>query len=149
MVVSRARKAVQGAFLVFCGATLGTFLRAGVTLAHPAQPDSWPWTTFAINLIGAFVLGVLLESLAIAGTDDGRQRIIRLTFGTGVLGGFTTYSTYVLEITQRMDAPVLAVTYALVSMVLGVGAAGLGIGARQFVARRSVEPPSRTVGEDS
>ena len=130
-------RTLQYAWLVFCGATLGTCFRAALSFAHPTQPDSWPWATFVINLVVAFILGVLLETLAISGPDDGWRRTVRIAVGTGALGGFTTYSTFILEITQRMDFPVLATTYALVSLVLGVLAAGMGIVLAGSVRRMS------------
>ena len=142
-------RTLRYALVVFCGAALGTFLRAAISFAHPTQPDSWPWATFAGNLVGAFILGVLLESLASSGPDDGWRRIARLNLGTGILGGFTTYSTYVLEITQRMEAPVLAISYALVSTLLGIFVAGTGVVLAGSVRWRHPLKPERTAGAHS
>lgn len=119
--------------LVFVGGALGTALRAGLEDAF-AQPTGWPWATFAINLVGSFVLGLLLERLVRGGPDEGRRRAVRLGCGTGILGGFTTYSTFVLEV-ERLATDgetVVAVAYPLVSVVLGLAlaAAGMTLAAR-------------------
>ncbi len=115
--------------LVACGATVGTLLRASIELAFPHGAGEWPWATFWINIVGSLILGALLEALALAGPDSGWRRVVRLGAGTGVLGGFTTYSTYVLEIDTlaRSGYAALGATYALVSIVLGVAASGLGV----------------------
>lgn len=117
------------ALLVALGATLGTFLRASLQLAYPHSAHGWPWVTFLINLSGSFILGLLLESLMLAGADEGWRRAVRLACGTGILGGFTTYSTFVLEFEKLAlaGAPLFGVGYAFVSLILGVLAAGAGV----------------------
>lgn len=73
------------------------------------------------NTIGAFLIGALTARLPKA-TD------LRLLLGTGALGGFTTYSAFMTgTIGLWADAPLLAVAYAAGSLVLGVGAAALGL----------------------
>ncbi|MFL1428539.1 MULTISPECIES: fluoride efflux transporter FluC [unclassified Nocardiopsis] len=127
------------ALLVAAGSTVGTFVRAGLGTAFPAAEGQWPWATFGINVLGSLLLGVLLEALSRAGEDTGWRRRVRLAAGTGVLGGFTTYSTYVLEIDRLAGAGHLpvAAAYALVSVIAGVAAAGLGVAAVAAVARRA------------
>lgn len=140
--------------LVALGGAVGTTARAVLEAVAPAPPGSWPWTTFAINVAGSFLLGVLLESLHLSGPDEGRRRAVRLGVGTGVLGGFTTYSTFALEADRLLTggglaadpdaqgtATVLAgapvgAAYALGSVVLGVAAAALGIRVTFLAARR-------------
>ena len=115
------------ALLVAVGAALGTFVRASISSAFPHPADGWPWATFAINVTGSFVLGLVLESLVLSGNDTGWRRTVRLTCGTGILGGFTTYSTYVLEVEKlvQLGAPAYGLLYALLSLILGLIAAGL------------------------
>lgn len=114
--------------IIFLGGTVGTFLRATLEDAAPAAPHGVPWTTLTINVVGALLLGVLLESLARIGPDTGWHRSARLGLGTGVLGGFTTYSTFALETVQRLTAGayLIGVGYAVASVVLGIGAAAIG-----------------------
>src|SRR3712207_1753280 len=77
--------------LVLLGGTVGTGLREAITLLTPRVADV-PVATVGINVVGAFLLGVLLEHLARSGPDAGRRQDLRLLLGAGGLGGFTTYS---------------------------------------------------------
>lgn len=114
--------------VILIGGTVGTAIRAWLEAAHPFVPGEWPWTTFWINISGALVLGVLLEVLAELGPDRGWRRGLRLGVGTGVLGGYTTYSTFAVETLQvlRSGAWLVALGYALGSVVLGLVAAFAG-----------------------
>jgi len=114
------------ALLVAAGGTVGVLARA--LLTQPAAPGAWPWRTFAVNVLGSLLLGALLALLQ-RGPDVGRRRAVRLGVGTGVLGGFTTYSTFALEVEQLVVTGhvVTGVAYALGSVVLGVVAAGAGL----------------------
>ena len=114
---------------IMLGGGLGTAARAGLETLFPPAPAALPWTTLMINVIGSFVLGVLVEALSAAGPDRGARRAVRLTLGTGVLGGFTTYSTFMVETADRLrDGHVLvALAYLFGSVILGLAAAALGI----------------------
>jgi len=114
--------------LVALGGAIGTGAREALALTWPAPPDGVPWTIAAINVGGAFVLGVLLEALARRGPDEGRRRALRLFAGTGVLGGFTTYSALAVDTALLGgDHLTLAVAYALGSVAAGAAAAAAGI----------------------
>jgi CrcB protein len=110
--------------LVGLGGALGTGTRAALAQALGAPLGSWPWSTFAVNLTGAFLLGLLLETLAGRGRDEGRLRGIRLTLGTGFLGGYTTYSALAVETLHL--SPLLAAGYAAGTVAFGLAAAALG-----------------------
>lgn len=127
--------------LIFVGGTLGTAARAALEDAAPAAPAGIPWATLLINVAGSLLLGALLEVLARTGPDTGWRRGTRLTVGTGVLGGFTTYSTFAVETVQRMSprSYAVALAYALGSIVLGVCAAAAGY----WCARRLTTPRRR------
>ena len=115
--------------LVFVGGVCGTWVRAELSNRFPVAADAWPWTTFWINVSGAFVLGVLLGLLARLGDDSGWRRRVRLGVGTGVLGGYTTYSTFAVEVVERQRDSLLLLStgYALASLVCGVLAAAIGL----------------------
>ncbi|GAA4048956.1 fluoride efflux transporter FluC [Agromyces indicus] len=118
--------------LVAAGGTVGTALREALLLLAP-DLARFPATTFAINLAGAFALGVLLEVLVRSGPDEGRRRDLRLLVGTGVLGGFTTYSALATA-TALLAVSGLAgwaIAYALGTVVLGaaLSVAGIAVGA--------------------
>lgn len=123
---------------VVLGGAAGTGLRYWVEELLPAVGTGWPWGTFLVNLVGAFVLGVLLEGLALSGDDDGRRRRARLLLGTGFCGSFTTYSSFALEMSllAHRGAWPTAVGYGVASVAAGVGCAWLGIATATATLRR-------------
>lgn len=123
----RAPSVTASLALVAAGGCAGTLVRAALERAWPASPGHLPVTTLALNVVGALALGLLLGALG-----EGRPRL-RLALGTGVLGGLTTHSTFILEshrlLTPGGDGghPVLGTAYLVGSMVAGLVAAGLGL----------------------
>lgn len=118
--------------LVFAGGALGVFTRELLMLALP-DGDGPPIAVFVANIVGAFLLGLLLESLVQRGTESsseaGKFTAARLLLGTGLLGGFTTYSALAQAIAllfQVGDAW-LAIGYGLVTVVLGATASWGGM----------------------
>ena len=113
--------------LVAAGGCAGTLVRAALERTWPASPGHLPVTTLALNVVGALALGLLLGALG-----EGRPRL-RLALGTGVLGGLTTHSTFILESHRLLTSgggsghPVLGTAYLVGSMVAGLVAAGLGL----------------------
>ncbi len=125
--LSRNSGLISGAACVGIGASIGTLLRAVLEESFPHSATSWPIATFLINLSGSLILGFLLTALANLGEDTGWRHTARLTLGTGVIGGFTTYSTFILEI-HKLQLPV-CLAYAAVSVIVGIACAGAGIAA--------------------
>ncbi|MFC7403863.1 FluC/FEX family fluoride channel [Georgenia alba] len=123
---------------VAAGGAIGTTARAQLESAFAAGPGEIAWTTLIINVAGSFALGLFLELMLHAGLDTGWRRALRLGCGTGLLGGFTTYSAFVLEIDQlaRDGQVASAAGYAVGSVLLGLAAAGLGLATVQLVTRR-------------
>jgi CrcB protein len=122
--------------LVFLGGAAGTLARWGVGLSVP-HPARVPLATVVVNVVGAFVLGALLEGLARRGPDEGRRRALRLTLGTGFCGGFTTYSALAndTDALLRSGLTVQALAYALATVVLGLLASALGIAVARAARR--------------
>ncbi|KHL03891.1 hypothetical protein LK10_08255 [Sinomonas humi] len=114
--------------LVAVGGIPGALARYGLGLALPA-PGGWPLPTLVINLVGAFILGLLLEALARRGPDHGPRRTLRLLVGTGFCGAFTTYSTFAVESVRLFTAGRLAdgVLYDAATLLGGLVASFLGI----------------------
>ncbi len=113
---------------VFLGGGLGALARYGVGIASlRAFGTGWPYGTFAVNLIGGFLMGVLVTSLALRGADD--QERWRVLIGVGVLGGFTTFSAFSLEVARMIETRALAAAalYSLVSVLLSVAALFAGM----------------------
>ncbi|MEA5051850.1 MAG: CrcB family protein [Propionicimonas sp.] len=131
--------------LVFAGGTVGTAVRWGLETGFAAPAGSWPWTTLWINLSGSLLLGGLLEALAATGPDSGWRRRVRLGVGTGLLGGYTTYSTFSIETVRlvREGTLWLGLAYAVVSVVAGIGLALAGNRLVRLLLRRR---PQATAG---
>lgn len=97
-------------------------------------------------MVGAALLGFLLEYLAGTGNDVGARQTFRLFAGTGVIGGFTTYGTFILETDTRLLGAHLLVglSYAAVSIILGLVFAGCGVKLASLCVRQF----SRKVGDN-
>lgn len=121
--------------LILLGGAIGTAARASLETIFPSSPAALPWTTLTINLVGSYVLGLLLEALSAAGPDRGVRRAARLTLGTGILGGFTTYSTFMVETADRLRSghALVALAYLVGSVIACLGAAALGISTASHV----------------
>jgi CrcB protein len=122
--------------LVAAGGTVGTGLRYVITVLVPPRLGI-PISVLAINVVGAFLLALLLELLAEHGLDIGWSRRLRLAVGTGVLGGFTTYSALATDTaTLAVTQPGRAVSYALATVLVGAIASATGIVLSRCLRRR-------------
>ena len=128
--------------LVFAGGTVGTGIRASIENAFSGNGSGLPWATFVINVSGAALLGLLIQSVALREHRSARARTLRLALGTGLLGGYTTYSTFVLEsVRLGSDRRVLdALLYDAGSLTLGFVAALTAMAAVRWLDRRTAQP---------
>ncbi|WP_237187064.1 FluC/FEX family fluoride channel [Rothia nasimurium] len=113
----------RATWLVFLGGGAGALVRALLLAAFPVS-GTLPVTVLVVNWVGAFLLALLTGALLAAapgGVLTARAEELRLTLGTGFLGGFTTYSTFALALAQLTLGGHwgMAVTYALLSLVGG------------------------------
>ncbi|MBB2505737.1 fluoride efflux transporter CrcB [Amycolatopsis echigonensis] len=111
--------------VIALGGALGALARYGLAQALPAEPGGFPWATFWTNVAGCFLIGVLMVLVTEAWSA---HRLVRPFLGVGVLGGFTTFSTYAVEARNllRPDTVPLAFAYlggtlaaALLAVLLG------------------------------
>ncbi len=109
---------------VAIGGAVGSVLRHLLTKRIGVTDSGFPLATLTVNIVGSFVLGALIGLVAEKLSVD-----VRTGLFVGVLGGFTTYSTFAFEsvalIRDGLTGP--AVTYVVVSVVVGIGAAWVGL----------------------
>ncbi len=120
--------------IVFLGAGIGGAMRHGVNVAALRLLGAgFPWGTLAINVAGSFVMGLVAEYFAL---KSGLPQQWRLFLTTGVLGGFTTFSAFSLEVALLYERGELmsAGLYVLGSVALAV----LGLFAGLYVVRELV-----------
>ena len=116
---------------ISAGGVLGALARYGLGLAWPQPPPGFPWATWTINVSGSFLIGVLMTAI---GRWHPRQRYLRPFLGAGVLGGYTTFSTSIVDL--QHSRPPIALLYlfgTLLGAILAVwaGSALTGLGAER------------------
>ncbi|WP_044575370.1 fluoride efflux transporter FluC [Arthrobacter alpinus] len=148
--------------LIGIGGSLGAAAREGLVLAIP-DAGGIPWAIVLANVVGAFVLGLLLSSLARAASQNPprpdvadtpalpRRRRLQLLLGTGFCGGFTTYSTLAVGMVSLSGTAVQGVgpaaVYGLGTVLVGGVATwvGMALGSRRIAS----EPPVHTISAGS
>ncbi|MEU7033523.1 fluoride efflux transporter CrcB [Streptomyces sp. NPDC046237] len=85
--------------VVALGGATGACARYGASLQWPTAAGGFPWTTVVVNAVGCAMIGVFL---VVVTEVWAAHRLVRPFFGTGVLGGFTTFSTYAADIQQLL-----------------------------------------------
>ena len=119
--------------LVAAGGALGAVGRyhLGRLVTHLAGPNTgFPWGTLSANIAGSLAMGLLIAWLTRFGTDAPlAEKHLGLLLGVGLLGGFTTFSAFSLELVLMIQrgALALALFYAVASVLAGVGALYLGL----------------------
>ena len=130
---ARERAGTLAYLLAAVGGALGALARWGVATALPYSPGRWPWATLLVNLTGCLLIGVLL---AVVLARFPTSPWLRPFLATGVLGGYTTWSTFAVDTVALVDGgrPAMAVGYVVVSVLGG----GLAVVAGLLVGRAAV-----------
>ena len=118
--------------LVITGAAIGAPLRYLSDRAVQSRHDTiFPWGTFAVNVLGSLILGLITG----AATSGGASPQVQLAAGTGFCGALTTYSTFSYETLRLLegDARLFAVANVAASIVAGLGSAFLGVAISQAI----------------
>lgn len=104
---------------ISCGGALGALARYGLSAVFAHPPGGMPWATLGINASGCLLIGVLM--VMVTDVLPG-QRLLRPFLGVGVLGGYTTFSTYIVDIQQALavGAAHVALTYLALTVVLAM-----------------------------
>lgn len=150
---ARRRVARHGPVLaaVAVGGGLGGVARYGVARWLPARPGGFPVSTFVINVTGSLVLGFLIVYLLEVWPV---HRYLRPFLAVGLLGGYTTFSTYAVELRDLLarGSWAMADAYAADSLLAGLAAVWIGVAAARGTAglpvRRGRRHPPRRRGPD-
>jgi fluoride exporter len=110
---------------IFVGGSLGASARTWLSDLAPTHAGQWPWTTFAVNLVGCFLLGYFVTRLQERLPITAYRRPL---LGTGICGGLSTFSTFQLELFRMLDHGdvLLAVLYVAGSSLAGFVGVVLG-----------------------
>jgi fluoride exporter len=128
--------------VIAVGGVIGAEARYGVGLAFPHTTAAWPWATLVVNAVGSVLIGVLM--VVIVELLDA-HRLVRPFLGVGVLGGFTTFSTYAVDALFMTDngRVGVAVAYVVMTPVVAVLACAVGAMLARVLAGRSICGPSQ------
>jgi CrcB protein len=97
------------------GGGLGALARYGMTLLLPNAPGVFPWATFFTNVLGCLLIGVLMVLISEVWSA---HRLVRPFLGVGVLGGFTTFSTYAVEVRGLLQPGTAGLAFAYLAGTL-------------------------------
>lgn len=120
---------------VALGGIVGACARHGASLLWPGQPTGFPWTTFWVNVTGCAAMGILMVLITEVVTA---HPLVRPFLGTGVLGGYTTFSTYIVDAQHLLNAGRAAT--ALLYLAATLAAALLAVQTSATLTRRLTAP---------
>ncbi len=121
---------MQALLIVFIGAGLGGGFRHLLNVWGPSLwGNDFPWSTFIINVTGSLAMGLLVGWLAFF-TDKSWPQWLRLFLATGVLGGYTTFSTFSLDSVTLIERGQIgaAALYVIGSVAIGLISLFIGLG---------------------
>jgi CrcB protein len=124
--------AVLGA--VSAGGALGALARYALSVGWPHRPGAYPWATFVTNVTGCLLIGVLMVLITEVWAA---HRLLRPFLGTGVLGGYTTFSTYTVDVRQLVAAGAVgtAVVYLVATVAAALAAVYVGVTVTRLATR--------------
>jgi CrcB protein len=122
---------------ISAGGICGALARYGISTAFPHAPGAFDWATFGINVAGCLLIGVLM--VAITEVWEA-HRLVRPFLGVGVLGGFTTFSTAIVEVQQGVEAGAArtAQAYLVATLLCALVAVYAGVRLTRLLARSAM-----------
>lgn len=123
--------------VVALGGGIGALARYGIGLLLPTTPGHFPYGTFGINALGCALIGVLMVLVSEVYSNS---PLVRPFFGTGILGGFTTFSTYTNEFRAllRPGTVPLALLYLAGTLICAL----LAVSLATWLTRRAIRTPA-------
>lgn len=133
--------------VIAVGGAAGALARYGLATAFPHPPGAFDWATLGINVSGCFLIGALMVAITEVWPAG---PLVRPFLAVGVLGGFTTFSTYIVDIQRSLDAGAAASALAYLALTLAAALAAVwaGITGMRAAARR-VRPPGPATGPET
>lgn len=127
---------------IYAGGVAGALIRVGLAQAASTDPGQWPWATFAVNMVGALLLGYFFTLFR----DHPEESLHHPFLGIGICGTLTTFSTMQLELYEMVDGGhlALAAAYAGVTIAAGYLFLRLGIGLERRRGDLSVVYPNKS-----
>ncbi|MGI5201746.1 fluoride efflux transporter FluC [Spirillospora sp. CA-108201] len=119
---------------IAAGGAVGALARHGLGNAFPHRAGEFPWAVFWVNVSGCLLIGVLMVLI----TETWRaHRLVRPFLGVGVLGGYTTFSTYVVDIQELVNhgAPLVGLAYLAGTLAAALAAVYTGVRVTRLLAR--------------
>ncbi|MGH3451340.1 MAG: fluoride efflux transporter FluC [Haloechinothrix sp.] len=136
--------------VIGAGGALGTALRHGLSLWVPHSSGGFPLSTLLVNVIGCAAIGGFMVVIT---ETTLTHRLLRPFLGVGVLGGFTTFSTYVVDVAQLVveGQPWLALAYLVGTVLAALAAVAVGVlgmrGVLRWTARRKIVTEHHKAGD--
>lgn len=131
--------------MIAVGGAAGAAARYGAERLWPVGPGTFPWTILLVNVVGCFLMGVLM--VAVKERFTGAPRLVSPMLGTGVLGGFTTFSHYIDGVRTLFDGDQIGYGFACLVLTPATALAAVALGVH--TARplfRSHQHPGRAAG---
>jgi CrcB protein len=118
--------------VISVGGVIGALARYGLIVAYPEPDAAFVWPVFWINVTGCLLIGIVI---VLATEIRSVHRLVRPFLATGVLGGFTTFSTYITGMQRELSAgaPRTALLYGAATVLCALTAAWCGIAATTSV----------------